>query len=224
MEKATQPATPTASTQTTEPVPLGSFEHATAVASRTFLPLEEKPFAVEITEDFPSGWRIHFKYRDSRVRGLFEFAAAVDVPVTRATTAFGVHFDAIARHEGLELHGSALTSLYQAQALDDEIAAAAAPAPAVQPVALGASVLAQVPAVTPVVPVGVEPPAEDEDDADDVPRCVRCGCTEDAPCDGGCAWVPNRQLIDLCSVCATADEISGIALVAAVSETIGSAQ
>ncbi|MDX5569355.1 hypothetical protein PYK79_47270 [Streptomyces sp. ID05-04B] len=126
MEKATQATTLTASTQTTEPVPLGSFEHAAAIAVNTFLPLEEKPFAVEITEDFPSGWRIHFKYRDSRVRGLFEFAAAVDVPVTRATTAFGVHFDAIARHEGLELHASALTSLFEAQALDDEIALVAA--------------------------------------------------------------------------------------------------
>ncbi|MCZ0996386.1 hypothetical protein O1L44_30030 [Streptomyces noursei] len=38
---------------------------------------------------------------------------------------------------------------------------------------------------------------------DDVARCQRCGCTEDRACDGGCYWVPNPQLIDLCSACAT---------------------
>ncbi|WP_331731447.1 hypothetical protein [Kitasatospora sp. NBC_01300] len=36
----------------------------------------------------------------------------------------------------------------------------------------------------------------------DVARCVRCGCTEDDPCPGGCAWVPELLLEDLCSNCA----------------------
>jgi len=30
-------------------------------------------------------------------------------------------------------------------------------------------------------------------------RCVLCGCTDDAPCFGGCAWVDDRAL--LCSSC-----------------------
>ncbi len=38
-------------------------------------------------------------------------------------------------------------------------------------------------------------------------RCVRCGCTEDAACEGGCAWVPNAQMTDLCSACATPAEL-----------------
>ncbi|MFJ5120995.1 DUF6919 domain-containing protein [Kitasatospora sp. NPDC088548] len=34
-------------------------------------------------------------------------------------------------------------------------------------------------------------------------RCVCCGCTEDDPCPGGCAWVPELLLLeDLCSNCA----------------------
>ncbi|MFE1925848.1 hypothetical protein ACFW91_25155 [Streptomyces asoensis] len=218
MEQATQATTPTASTQDRQHPAPGSFEHASALAAATFAPLTVKPFAVEIAEDFPSGWRIHFKYRDSRAAGLFEFAAAVDVAVTRADTAFGVHLDAIARCEGLELHASALTSCAQADDLQDGITATPA---AVQPVALGASVLAQVPVIT---PVGVEPPPEDEDDAEDVARCVRCGCTEDAACEGGCVWIPNRMLVDLCSSCATADEMAGVAHMIAVSQAIGDGQ
>lgn len=38
--------------------------------------------------------------------------------------------------------------------------------------------------------------------------CVRCGCTEDAACEGGCAWVPNEQMTDLCSACATPAELA----------------
>ncbi|MFC8438065.1 hypothetical protein ACFUJT_07685 [Streptomyces griseoincarnatus] len=46
-----------------------------------------------------------------------------------------------------------------------------------------------------------------DDQADADARCARCGCTEDAACEGGCAWVPNAQMIDLCSACATAAEL-----------------
>ena len=47
---------------------------------------------------------------------------------------------------------------------------------------------------------------------DDVARCQRCGCTEDRACDGGCYWVPNPQLIDLCSACAEPQELAFAAL------------
>ncbi|MFF3256493.1 DUF6919 domain-containing protein [Actinacidiphila glaucinigra] len=33
------------------------------------------------------------------------------------------------------------------------------------------------------------------------PRCVRCGCTENKACPGGCWWVPNESMQDLCSAC-----------------------
>lgn len=39
----------------------------------------------------------------------------------------------------------------------------------------------------------------------DVPACARCGCTEDNACEGGCAWQPNPQLLDLCSGCINRD-------------------
>ncbi|MFJ2719407.1 hypothetical protein [Streptomyces sp. NPDC087437] len=43
---------------------------------------------------------------------------------------------------------------------------------------------------------------------DDEPRCVRCGCTDSQACPGGCHWVANRRLVDLCSACATPAELA----------------
>ncbi|MBW1603549.1 hypothetical protein JJV70_15845 [Streptomyces sp. JJ66] len=36
------------------------------------------------------------------------------------------------------------------------------------------------------------------------PHCERCGCTEEAPCPGGCWWVPSDGMFDLCSACTPA--------------------
>ncbi|MEU5111675.1 hypothetical protein AB0G64_09265 [Streptomyces longwoodensis] len=55
---------------------------------------------------------------------------------------------------------------------------------------------------------GEELAADDQAAAADVARCVRCGCTEEQACEGGCAWVPNRQMVDLCSACATPAELA----------------
>jgi len=215
----------TAPTNTT---PRDEFQHANTIAGTIVTSLEQRPFAVEIEEDFPSGWRVHLKFRETRAAGLFEFAALVDVSVTRADTTGGVYLDAIARIETVEVRGSAVVSAARAAELEGQPAPLPTPEPetpsAAQPVPLGSSVLAQVPAITPVVPVGAEPPADDEDDEDDVPRCVRCGCTEAAPCEGGCSWVPNRKLIDLCSGCATAEEIAVVPHMIAVSEALGGGQ
>ncbi|WP_200302286.1 hypothetical protein [Streptomyces adelaidensis] len=41
-----------------------------------------------------------------------------------------------------------------------------------------------------------------------VPRCHRCGCTEKQACEGGCHWVPNAGLINLCSNCARPEDIT----------------
>jgi hypothetical protein len=39
-------------------------------------------------------------------------------------------------------------------------------------------------------------------DAEDGPRCLRCGCTDEQACPGGCAWAPGPMDGDLCSRCA----------------------
>ena len=38
----------------------------------------------------------------------------------------------------------------------------------------------------------------DEEEDDDGPACLGCGCTDHAPCPGGCIWATA----DLCSRCA----------------------
>lgn len=48
----------------------------------------------------------------------------------------------------------------------------------------------------------------DEPAEGDVARCARCGCTDNAACAGGCAWVPNAEGIELCSACATPAELA----------------
>lgn len=35
----------------------------------------------------------------------------------------------------------------------------------------------------------------------DEPQCILCGCTEEMPCEGGCAWVANQLHVDVCSSC-----------------------
>jgi hypothetical protein len=37
-----------------------------------------------------------------------------------------------------------------------------------------------------------------------LPACRVCGCTEDRPCDGGCHWVADPQMGELCSRCVNA--------------------
>ena len=56
-----------------------------------------------------------------------------------------------------------------------------------------------------IAPAPAEPGTVVEDD---VARCQRCGCTEDRACEGGCYWVPSPQPIDLCSACASPEELA----------------
>lgn len=41
-------------------------------------------------------------------------------------------------------------------------------------------------------------------DADQVPACRVCGCTEEQACEGGCHWVEDPQMGELCSRCINA--------------------
>jgi hypothetical protein len=43
---------------------------------------------------------------------------------------------------------------------------------------------------------------------DDEAHCVRCGCSARRPCAGGCYWVVNHQMADLCSRCANPAELA----------------
>ncbi|MGW0795134.1 hypothetical protein [Streptomyces sp. NPDC002692] len=149
MEQTTAPAT-------TAPAPRDSFEHAYAVVGQIVPLLAQRPFAVQIEEDWPVGWRGHLKFRASEGAGLFEFAALVDIPITRADTSFGVHFDAIAHIEDIEVRASALVT--EAEAARLEGSPAPEPSPAVpdepQPIEPppSPSVLAELPAIVPVLP------------------------------------------------------------------------
>ncbi|RJL20183.1 hypothetical protein [Bailinhaonella thermotolerans] len=41
----------------------------------------------------------------------------------------------------------------------------------------------------------------------DRPRCRVCGCTEDAPCPGGCGWVRDPLMLgNLCSACPAGEQ------------------
>lgn len=217
MDQATQTTTPTAPVQRTD-----AFAHAHTVAGAVMAQLSSQvlPFAVEIGEDFPSGWRVHLKFRETRAAGLLGLAALVDVPVNRAVTTFGIHLDVFARIEGIEVRGSAIVSpRAEAELLGEPVpiepppSAAAEEMPAVQPVPLGGSVLAHVPAIAPV-----RPPTTEAQAPEDVARCVRCGCTEDAACEGGCYWVPNRRMVDLCSTCATPEELQAMTYTVEISD------
>ena len=42
---------------------------------------------------------------------------------------------------------------------------------------------------------------------DDFARCARCGCTDGMACPGGCEWIPVASLEDVCSSCATPEEL-----------------
>lgn len=42
------------------------------------------------------------------------------------------------------------------------------------------------------------------DAAGDVARCRLCGCTEAHACEGGCVWVANDLMVDVCSACVPA--------------------
>ncbi|MFF7900001.1 hypothetical protein ACFZCV_14570 [Streptomyces sp. NPDC007920] len=87
----------------------------------------------------------------------------------------------------------AITAAGAELAADDQAAAAdpdeQAPAPA-----------------TPAAEEAPEPSATAVDASE--PRCVRCGCTDNQACLGGCHWVANRRDVPLCSACATPAELA----------------
>ncbi|MEV6122962.1 hypothetical protein AB0M23_21010 [Streptomyces sp. NPDC052077] len=52
----------------------------------------------------------------------------------------------------------------------------------------------------------------------DEATCVGCGCTEDTPCPGGCYWVHTASMSDLCSACASPQQLAAAAALVAGEE------
>ncbi len=117
MNQATEPTAPAAH-ETPAPGTEDEFQKAHRIAGDLVARLTQRPFAVEVEEDWPAGHRAHLKFRESRSRGLLEYAAIVGVGVTSAETPFGVHLDAYTRIEDVEVRASALVSPAEAAKLE----------------------------------------------------------------------------------------------------------
>lgn len=159
MEQATQATTPTAPTYAGD----DTFHHAGAVAASLvdLLAPDVQPSSVRVEPNLPSGWSVTILFLSHHAAGLYEVAAHADVPVTRAAHGEEIHLEAYARVLNVDVRAAVLVTPAQAaqlegqpepvpprpEAVDEEV-------PAVLPVPLGASVQAQVPAITPVTTVG----------------------------------------------------------------------
>jgi hypothetical protein len=184
VDQATEATTATAPAQTRPDADVDSFEYAATVAAEVVGPLTRTrtPSSVRIEPNWPSGWGVVLTFLSDQAVGVFDFATSVDVPVTQAQSGSEIHLEADAYVHGIEIRAFALVTAEQAAQLENPSSTVAT----------------------------ASAPAEHQDVVDDVARCARCGCTEDAACKSGCYWVPNQQLIDLCSACATPDELAAI--------------
>lgn len=229
MDQATQTATPTAATASFNAEMLTSehaaYQRASALLDRIVGKLTILPRLAAVVGDL-DGFRIRLNFGTNDPRGVLEFAALADVEASRDHSAGGVWFEARSTIEDIPACAEVLLS-DEAAAVFEQQSPAPHPEPepddavpaapeAARPVALGASILAQAPAVTPVVPLDAEQLDADPLADDETPRCVRCGCTDDAACEGGCYWVPNAQMHDLCSACATTEELQAMTYTAEI--------
>ncbi|MFF5001760.1 hypothetical protein ACFY3G_02935 [Streptomyces phaeochromogenes] len=170
MDQATDQSSATASPEMRAQQPqdrqADALDHAAALAAWYFRQLTIRPYATELTEDFPIGATAHLKFRDGDTRGVMQFAEIAQAPITRAETAFGMHLDVYQRHASVLMRASTLILHGQNAQLDEQTpppnpptdaaptapaeedeAVTVQPAPAVMP--LGASITASVPAIAP---------------------------------------------------------------------------
>ncbi|MEU1276507.1 hypothetical protein [Streptomyces sp. NPDC005799] len=218
MDQATEATTTTASTPTTLEREHAAYQRAAQLLDRIVGKLTVLPRQAAVVGDL-DGFRLRLNFGTNDPKGVLEFATIADVEASRDHSAGGVWFEARATIEDIPVCAEVLLSAEAAavfghQSPPPNPGPDATPAQAVvHPAPLGASVLTHVPAVTPVAPVNVEGL-----DVEDVARCVRCGCTEEAACEGGCYWVPNAQMVDLCSACATPEELQAMSYTAEISD------
>lgn len=159
MDKATQATTPTASTRTAQQAAQrAALQRARAAADRIVDRISVLPRDVEIRGDFGGayGIRLHFGAGLTAARGVLATAGAADVQPTRDTSeaGYGVYIECTAKVDGIPLIARALVTPADADQLLQKTPTPTPAAPAAQPVRLGTSVLAHVPAVTPVAPIG----------------------------------------------------------------------
>jgi hypothetical protein len=158
VEQATQATTPTAPTYAGDE----SFLHAGAVAASVVDPLapDARPSSVRLEPILPSGWAVTMIFLSHQAASLYEVAAHIDVPITRAVHGEEIHLEAYARILNVDVRAAVLVTPAQAAQLEglpapteptlepaDEVATA---------VSLGASVLAHTPAVTLIQAIGGE--------------------------------------------------------------------
>ncbi|MFC8361087.1 hypothetical protein ACFUIY_14590 [Streptomyces griseorubiginosus] len=164
MDQATQATTPTASTESRDLAdPRAAYKRVAGIAQRIIDRLTTvMPNAVEVYREAGAyGIRLHFGLGLTAGRGVLEVARIADVEATRDATFAGSEawIECRANVEGVHLVARALLTKTDA---DQLMQRTPAPAPAEddtppavdQPVPLGASVLAQVPAVTPAEAIG----------------------------------------------------------------------
>lgn len=157
MEQATQATTPTASTQPRDiTAQRAAYKHINGVTQRILDRLTTvMPTAVEVRP--ASGIHLHFGLGLSAGRGVLEVADIAGVQATRDPRNVAENeawIECRALVEGIPLVARALVVRENADQLMQQTPAATTPdaedPPATTPVPLGSSVVARVPAVTPV--------------------------------------------------------------------------
>jgi hypothetical protein len=192
VEQATQPAATVELTAvpTRDAQALPSYLRAAAVANRIVQQLATMPREVAVKREITGAYAVQLFF-SMDATGVHETAALVHQAAETNSNGNGAAFVEVRTPvDGVDVW--AWTLIREEEPTAD---APAAPTP---------------PAVTPVVPLTATPQAQTETGDDDVARCVRCSCTEDAPCPAGCSWVPNAEMVDLCSSCATAQELAAL--------------
>ncbi|MFF3891340.1 hypothetical protein [Streptomyces sp. NPDC001914] len=161
MEQSTQTNTPGPTAQTDPRLPdessfpaRAAYRRASALAGRIVNQLSVMPRAIEqFTEVGSCVYRVRlwFGYGLDAGRAVLEVAEQADAEVVQDRTASGVFVEARASMDGIPIIARALLTKSEAAKLSDESAPTDEepldPAPTVQPVPLGASVIAVTPAV-----------------------------------------------------------------------------
>ncbi|MEV6121426.1 hypothetical protein AB0M23_12990, partial [Streptomyces sp. NPDC052077] len=169
-----------------------AYERARTLAERLVAQAAGVPNSIETYREHGTdryGVRLHVGTGLAAGRGVVQIATVADAEVTRdAGRDSSAWLEVRTVVDGVSLIARALV-----QDADAERLLTAGPAPATAPPA-------------PVRPLAVLTAEEN-----DVATCVGCGCTEDIPCPGGCYWVHTASMSDLCSACASPQQLAAAA-------------
>ncbi|CAL9599655.1 hypothetical protein [Streptomyces sp. enrichment culture] len=232
MEQATQPTTTTPTEPVEQDPDRAAYKRARALAERLIDQVQELPLTVQTTRSLAPVYDVHIYFGAGLAagRGVQQTAAVIDTEPTRDAVRnsddkiTGYWIEARATVRGVPVYSYALTSPADAELLlpsadtapGEEPAEAPGEVTQPMPTVSADPATAVVPQITPVLPLSAMKTAVV--DQDDEARCVKCGCTEDTACKGGCYWVPNEQQVDLCSACATPQQLAAMVF-APVTET-----